>query len=107
MMTASRPALGRAAQLPRCGPCCGGGSAGDTLIRVDVNPASAMVRAAKELRISTIVIGWSGNASPGERIFGSILDQVLEAPPRIAVSRLVRPAAGCKRLVLAVPPCSA
>ena len=75
------------------------------LIRVDVNPASAMVRAAKELRISTIVIGWSGNASPGERIFGSILDQVLEeAPPRIAVSRLVRPAAGCKRLVLAVPP---
>ena len=75
------------------------------LIRVDINVASAMVRAAKELRISTIIIGWNGNTSPGERIFGSILDQVLEeAAPRIAVSRLVRPAPSCKRLILAVPP---
>ncbi|TVR46315.1 MAG: cation:proton antiporter [Planctomycetota bacterium] len=75
------------------------------LIRVDINVASAMVRAAKELRISTIIIGWHGNISPGERIFGSILDQVLlEAPPRITVARLVRPLPGCKRLILAVPP---
>ena len=75
------------------------------LIRVDTNVASAMVRAAKELRISTIIIGWQGEVPPGERIFGSILDQVLEeAAPRIAVSRLVRPAPGCKRLILAVPP---
>lgn len=75
------------------------------LIRVDTNVASAMVRAAKELRISTIVIGWHGRISPGERIFGSILDQVLlDAPPRVAVARLIRPAPGCKRLIIAIPP---
>ncbi|TVR08404.1 MAG: cation:proton antiporter [Planctomycetota bacterium] len=75
------------------------------LIRVDTNVANAMVRAAKELRISTIVIGWHGHISAGERIFGSILDQVLEdAPPRVVVTRLVRPPPVCRRLVLAIPP---
>lgn len=75
------------------------------LIRIDTNIASAIVRAAKELRISSTVIGWNGHISAGERIFGSILDQVLaEAPPRILVARLLRPLPGCKRLVLVIPP---
>jgi hypothetical protein len=46
--------------------------------RVDLNIASGIVRATKELRISDIVIGWNGVITARQRIFGSILDQLME-----------------------------
>ncbi len=60
--------------------------------RIDLNVVHAIVRAQKELRASTVVIGWSGGLSAGERIFGGVLDQLLEqCDQTIVVSRLAQP----------------
>ncbi len=75
------------------------------LTRVDYNVASGMVRAITEERISTVVVGWSGDSSTRSFIFGSVLDQVLrETEEMILVSRLRGPIAANTRLLLAVPP---
>lgn len=72
--------------------------------RVDLNAVHGMVRAAKELRTSTIVIGWSGQASAQDRIFGGVLDQLLEqCAQMVLVSKTVAPLAGSERVVFLVP----
>ena len=73
--------------------------------RVDYNVVDGMVRAIKEERISTVVIGWHGRSSAREYIFGSILDQLLERTRQmIIVGRFVNPVSTHKRMVLAIPP---
>jgi Kef-type K+ transport system membrane component KefB/nucleotide-binding universal stress UspA family protein/mannitol/fructose-specific phosphotransferase system IIA component (Ntr-type) len=73
--------------------------------RVDHNVARAIQRAARERRISTVIIGWAGDPSPRTMIFGSILDQFLEeSQATVFVSRLVHPLASVQRVVLLVPP---
>lgn len=49
----------------------------EPVARVDINVASGISRACKELQISDLVMGWNGKIKPNEWIFGSILDQVL------------------------------
>lgn len=49
----------------------------ETVTRVDLNAASGIIRACKELQISDLVMGWNGHIGAKEWIFGSILDQVL------------------------------
>lgn len=78
------------------------------LTRLDVNAAAGIVRAIHEQRISTAVIGWNGQATPGARIFGTVLDQVLdESRAMVVVSRLVHPIETARRLLLLVPPLAA
>ncbi len=73
--------------------------------RVDLNPVHGMVRAAKELRTSIVVIGWSGQASAGDRLFGSVLDQLLDqCPQMVLVCKTVAPLAGTERVLLIAPP---
>jgi len=75
------------------------------LTRVDYNVAGGMVRAITEERISTVVVGWSGDSSARSFIFGSVLDQVLqETEEMILVSRMRGPIAANTRLLVAVPP---
>ncbi|TVP42517.1 MAG: cation:proton antiporter [Gemmatimonadales bacterium] len=75
------------------------------LTRVDSSVASAIARATLEERISTIVVGWSGKRSGSARVFGSVLDQLLEQTRAgLWVSRLTRPLATHGRLLLVVPP---
>ncbi|MGM0545491.1 MAG: cation:proton antiporter [Bacteroidota bacterium] len=72
--------------------------------RVDMNIANGIMRAAKELRISDIIIGWNGEPSAKQRIFGSILDRVLEESKQlILVSRIVHPINTSERIILAIP----
>lgn len=72
--------------------------------RVDMNIASGIYRAVKELRISHIVIGWSG-ISARERIFGSVLDQLLEQTDEMMlVCKLDHPMNTTATVWLAVPP---
>ena len=74
------------------------------ITRVDMNIANGIMRAAKELRISDIIIGWNGEPSAKQRIFGSILDRVLEESKQLViVSRIVHPINTSKRIILAVP----
>lgn len=73
--------------------------------RVDMNVATAMSRAIKELRISDVIIGWNGSISPRQRIFGTVLDQLLEQTDETAmVCRFDEPLNTTERIVLFVPP---
>lgn len=75
------------------------------LTRVDYNVANGMVRAITEERISTVVVGWSGDSSARRFIFGSVIDQVLqETEEMVLVSRMRGPISANTRLLLAVPP---
>lgn len=73
--------------------------------RIDLSPARGIAMAARELRASTVVLGWTGHTSPGALVFGTVLDQVLEATrAMVIVSRLVHPLGTARRVLVAVPP---
>lgn len=73
--------------------------------RVDINVSNGITRAALEQRASVIVIGWDGRASPRPKIFGGILDQLLEqTSQQVLVCKLERPAATHRRIVAVIPP---
>lgn len=73
--------------------------------RVDMNISNGIMRAVKELRISHIVIGWNGEISARQRIFGSILDQLLdESDQLVMVCKIDHPINTTKRVVLMIPP---
>ncbi len=63
-----------------------------TISRVDTNASGGVVRAAKELGATSIVMGWNGRLTTEERFFGSVLDYVLEhAEPMVLVTKLIHP----------------
>ncbi|OZC04295.1 cation:proton antiporter [Rubricoccus marinus] len=74
-------------------------------VRIDDNATAGILRAAREIRASEIIAGWSGAPSAGDRAFGGVLDSVLEGSrAMMVVARLVRPLAAAKRLVILIPP---
>ncbi|MEX1212399.1 MAG: cation:proton antiporter, partial [Balneolaceae bacterium] len=78
------------------------------ITRVDLNIARGIVRAIRELRISNVIIGWNGEVSTKRRIFGSILDQLLEdLNELVMVSKIERPINTFDRMILAIPPYAA
>lgn len=75
------------------------------LTRIDLNIAQGIARAAREEGISKIVIGWNGVVSTRERIFGSVLDQLLEETTQMVfVNKLDHPLNTTARVILAIPP---
>ncbi|MEX2585549.1 MAG: PTS sugar transporter subunit IIA [Balneolaceae bacterium] len=78
------------------------------ITRVDLNIARGIVRAVSELRISNVIIGWNGEVSTKRRIFGSILDQLMEdLNEMVMVSKIERPVNTFDRMILAIPPYAA
>lgn len=72
--------------------------------RVDLSVVQGISRAIKELRTSVVVIGWSGETSAGDRIFGGVLDQLLEqCPEMVLVCKTVAPVNTVERVLLIVP----
>lgn len=77
----------------------------DPITRVDNNIANGIIRAIKEIRISEVIIGWNGGIPSRYRIFGSILDRLLDNTDKmITVARVSRPVNLTERVVLAIPP---
>ncbi len=75
------------------------------LTRIDMNIAHGIARAAREERASMVLIGWSGKVSTRERVFGSVLDQLLdETRQMIFVNRFRYPLNTTRQVVLAIPP---
>lgn len=75
------------------------------VIRVGAGVAEGIQRAVLELRISTVLLGWTRQPGVGSAVFGGIFDDVLAAcTARLVVCRLVEPLNTVKRVVLAVPP---
>jgi Kef-type K+ transport system membrane component KefB/mannitol/fructose-specific phosphotransferase system IIA component (Ntr-type) len=73
--------------------------------RIDFNVSKGITRAVNELRISNIVIGWNGEISTRQRIFGSILDRLLEqVDEMVMVCKIDKPVNTFDRIIIAIPP---
>ncbi len=72
--------------------------------RIDMNIASGILRAVRELLITKVVIGWNGKISTRERVFGSILDNLLEhSYQMIMVCKFTHPVNTMRRMVVTAP----
>ncbi len=75
------------------------------ITRVDQNIASGITRAVKERLISTVIIGWNGERTTVDHIFGSVLDQLLDQVRRMLwVCKVDTPIKTVRRIYFAIPP---
>jgi hypothetical protein len=75
------------------------------LTRVDMNATTGIVRAAKELMITKIIMGWNGKLTTKDRFFGSVLDNVVENTEQMVwVAKLILTLNTIKKIVMVVPP---
>ncbi len=74
------------------------------LTRVDLNATTGIIRAAKELMVTKIIMGWNGKLTTKDRFFGSVLDNVLESTEQMVwVAKLIHPLNTMKKMVMVVP----
>ncbi|MBW7466300.1 cation:proton antiporter [Pontibacter aydingkolensis] len=72
--------------------------------KIDVNVASGILRAIKELMITEVILGWNAKITTSNRIFGSVLDNLLSnTDEMILVCKLIQPLNTTGRLVVIVP----
>lgn len=77
------------------------------ITRVDLNVSKGISRAVEERRITNIVVGWNGEVSTRRRVFGSVLDQLLEeVDEMVMVCKIEKPVNLFERLIVAIPPLS-
>ncbi|GAB7017236.1 cation:proton antiporter domain-containing protein [Halostagnicola bangensis] len=75
-----------------------------TEARVNHNVASGIVQGAIEVQANQIIMGWDANETFSHRIFGSIIDQVLERTPLpVLISRLGHPINTTNQIFVVVP----
>jgi Kef-type K+ transport system membrane component KefB/mannitol/fructose-specific phosphotransferase system IIA component (Ntr-type) len=75
------------------------------LTRVDRNIPTGIARGIAETRSSVVVIGWDARRSAQQRIFGTVLDQLLEQTRQLVlVAKLGHPLNTTKRVILVIPP---
>lgn len=75
------------------------------LTRVDLNPASGIIRTIKELMITDVVIGWNQKVRAANKIFGTTLDSILENTHQmIWVCKLIQPLNTFVNLMVVLPP---
>ncbi len=73
--------------------------------RIDLNAASGLLGARRDLRGTAIVVGWRGRATPHELFFGTLLEHLLrDRHYALVVARLVEPLNTCRRVVAVLPP---
>jgi Kef-type K+ transport system membrane component KefB len=73
--------------------------------RVDMNISSGITRAVKERRITNVIIGWNGQSSATEAIFGGVLDQLLsQVRHMIMVCKMERRVSTIRKIYFAIPP---
>lgn len=78
------------------------------ITRVDLNVADGIARAAKELLVTDVILGWTDNNSTTDRLFGSIfgttLDNVVQSVwENVYVCDFRHPMNTAKRMVLVLP----
>jgi Kef-type K+ transport system membrane component KefB/mannitol/fructose-specific phosphotransferase system IIA component (Ntr-type) len=75
------------------------------LTRIDMNIANGIYRAIKERRITNVIIGWNGENSARQQIFGGVLDQLLQqSREMIMVCKIENKISTVEHIVLAIPP---
>lgn len=74
------------------------------LTRVDLNPASGIIRSIKELMITDVVIGWHQKVRRADKIFGTTLDTILENTIQMVwVCNITQPLNTFRNLVVVLP----
>lgn len=82
----------------------GSGTVISSSVRIDVNPANAITKVAKENEATSIMLGWHGRDSSIDRVFGSLTDQVLSLSTNtVYLANIVFNINTTKRLFLIVP----
>lgn len=77
----------------------------EVVSRVDLSVASGIKRAIKELNINMVVMGWSPKLSARDRLFGSVLDNMLLGNGQlILVCHFSVPINTIGRIVVSMPP---
>ncbi|MEO6884180.1 MAG: cation:proton antiporter [Bacteroidia bacterium] len=72
--------------------------------RVDINVSSGIIRAIKELIITDVIIGWNAAISATDRIFGSVLDNLLQNTDQmIFVTKIIHPLNTLRKIITLVP----
>ncbi len=75
-----------------------------TEARVNHNVASGIVQGAVEVQANQILMGWDAQRSFGHRVFGSIIDQVLDRTTLpVLITRLGHPINTTRRIFVVVP----
>ncbi len=75
--------------------------------KTDVNIAHGIARAALDEKADLLVIGWNGKVSAQDRIFGTVLDQLLELTSQpVLVSKIEKSIMSNARVVFYLPPSS-
>ena len=76
----------------------------DTETRINHNPASGIVRGALEVRADMLIMGWDASRSLTQRMFGTVIDQVLgRTRLPVLVARLGHPINTTERMFVVVP----
>ncbi|MGC8865656.1 MAG: cation:proton antiporter [Bacteroidales bacterium] len=76
-----------------------------TLLKIDINVVSGIIKTMKEISASTLVLGWGGLPTPTDRLFGNLLQRIVsEAPEMIVVTRHKQPIHNFRVIRLMVPP---
>lgn len=74
-------------------------------VRVDVNTSDGITRAVKELHVSLVIAGWGGTRSASVRLFGSVMERLIDdCPSRLLFVRLQRPLNTARRVLLLLSP---
>ncbi|HMZ88482.1 MAG TPA: cation:proton antiporter [Chitinophagales bacterium] len=75
------------------------------LTRVDVSIAGGISGAVKELGITEVVLGWHSRVSTSDRLFGSIIQQVIKSTDQMLwIGRLSQPLNTIDRIAILMPP---
>lgn len=75
------------------------------LTRIDMNIANGIYRAVKERRITNVVIGWNGQSSARQQVFGGVLDQLLrQSREMVMVCKIENKLSTHEKIILAIPP---
>ena len=74
------------------------------ITRVDVNVSSGITRSVKELSITCVIMGWSDKIKTGDKIFGTILTNILNnCNQMLWVCRILQPLNTLKKIIVLVP----
>ncbi|MBK7036904.1 MAG: cation:proton antiporter [Chitinophagales bacterium] len=75
------------------------------LTRVDVNIASGISRAIKELGITEVVMGWHEKITTSDRIFGSLLHNIIHGNEQMLwISKIIKPVNTFNKIAVLMPP---
>ncbi|MFI5171617.1 MAG: cation:proton antiporter [Chitinophagales bacterium] len=75
------------------------------LTRVDINIASGIGSAIKELGITEVVMGWHEKLTTSERIFGSVLHNIIHSSEQMLwISRIIHPLNTFNKIAILMPP---